>query len=201
MQSRRLGRDLHERRITHALVATERMKAATGSADSAVGAPTRIGSKTPRTKTAQSAVSRRIFHEEHFRSARFDRRLEHGAKRSLRWSSRWLAAKSPHGSHAGPSAVLEIRTGTRDRVAVSTDRQVERLGIPLASVVDLVRRLAARASFILLSAQANRPSHNRSNARRESPLAISTTSSWKAAIRRRRLRSLRPTRERCTFAG
>jgi len=178
----RLGRDLRERRYTHVLVATEdeggyRLAAA-------VGAPTRIGFEDLWTKPLKALWSRRILTKSVYRSARLTVRSEHECATLFGLIEPLAGDEEPTRDLAQlRPLVLEYEPAPDDRVAVQITDKWERLGIPLESVVDLVRRLAASSELHLLSSR--RESGYAQSVERATGIAISyfdDLPSWKAAI-------------------
>jgi ADP-heptose:LPS heptosyltransferase len=178
----RLGRRIRERRYTHALVATEdpggyRLAAA-------VEAPTRIGFEDPWTKPLKALWSRRILTKSLYRSAKLSARPEHECVTLFKLIEPLAGDEKPTTdlTQLRP-LVLESEPAADDRVAVQITDKWERLGIPLASVVDLVRRLAAGSELHLLSSRAE--SAYAQSVEDATGIAISyfdDLPSWKAAV-------------------
>jgi ADP-heptose:LPS heptosyltransferase len=178
----RLGRDLRERQYTHVLVATEdeggyRLAAA-------VGAPTRIGFEDPWTKPLKAMWSRRILTKNIYRSARLTAGSEHECETLFALVEPLAGDEKPTQELAElRPLVLETEPAPDDRVAVQITDKWERLGIPLASVVDLVRRLATSGELQLLSSY--RDSLYAQSVERATGIAVSYFDDlppWKAAI-------------------
>jgi ADP-heptose:LPS heptosyltransferase len=178
----RFGRDLRERRYTHVLVATEdpggyRLAAA-------VGAPTRIGFEDPWTKPLKALWSRRILTNSIYRSARLTARCEHESVTLFKLIEPLVGDEKPVADFTQlRPLVLESEPAPDDRVAVQITDKWERLGIPFASVVNLVRRLAAGSELHLLSARGE--SAYAQSVERATGIAVSyfdDLPSWKAAI-------------------
>jgi ADP-heptose:LPS heptosyltransferase len=178
----RLGHDLRERRYTHVLVATE--DEGGYRLASAVGAPTRIGFEDPRTKPLKALWSRRILTKSIYRSARLTAGSEHECETLFTLTAPLARGEKPTRdlTQLRP-LVLEFEPAPDDRVAVQITDKWERLGIPLASVVDLVRRLAASGELHLLSSRSESPYAQ--SVERATGIAVSyfdDLPSWKAAI-------------------
>jgi ADP-heptose:LPS heptosyltransferase len=148
----RLGRDLRERRYTHVAIATEdpggyRLAAA-------IGAPTRIGFEDPWTKPLKALWSRRIVTTRVYRSARLTAHSPHECETLFKLVEPLVGDEKPtHDLAQLRPLVLDSEPAPDDRVAVQITDKWERLGIPLESVVDLVRRLAASGELHLLSSR------------------------------------------------
>ncbi len=178
----RLGRDLRERRYSHVLVATEdlggyRLAAATG-------APTRIGFEDPWTKPLKALWSRRLLTKSVYRSAKLTGDCEHECATLFKLIEPLAGGEEPTRDLARlRPLVLESEPAPDDRVAVQITDKWERLGIPLGSVVDLVRRLAASSELHLLSARSE--SVYAQTVEHATGIAVSyfdDLPSWKAAI-------------------
>jgi ADP-heptose:LPS heptosyltransferase len=178
----RLGRDLRERQYTHALVATEdeggyRLAAA-------VAAPTRIGFEDPWTKPLKALWARRILTKSVYRSAGLSARSEPECATLFKLVESLAGGEKPtRDLERLRPLVLESEPAPDHRVAVQITDKWERLGIPLESVVDLVRRLAASGELHLLSSR-NESAYAQS-VERATGLAVSyfdNLPSWKAAI-------------------
>lgn len=178
----RLGRELREREYTHVLVATEdpggyRLAAATG-------APTRIGFEDPWTKPLKALWSRRLLTKSIYRSARLTARTAHECETLFTLVEPLIGDEEPTRDLAQlRPLVLESEPPPDDRVAVQITNKWERLGIPLESVVDLVRRLAASGELHLLSSRSE--SAYAESVERATAVPISyfdDLQSWKAAI-------------------
>jgi ADP-heptose:LPS heptosyltransferase len=148
----RLGRDLRERRYTHVAIATEdpggyRLAAA-------IGAPMQIGFEDPWTKPLKALWSRRIVTTRVYRSARLTGRSPHECETLFKLVEPLVGDEKPtHDLTQLRPLVLESEPAPDERVAVQITDKWERLGIPIASVVDLVRRLAAGSKLHLLSSR------------------------------------------------
>jgi ADP-heptose:LPS heptosyltransferase len=178
----RLGRDLRERRYTHVAIATEdpggyRLAAA-------IGAPTRIGFEDPWTKPLKALWSRRIVTTRVYRSARLTARSPHECETLFKLVGPLVGDEKPtHDLMQLRPLVLESEPAPDDRVAVQITDKWERLGIPLASVVDLVRRVAAGSELHLLSSRGE--SAYAQSVERATGIAVSyfdDLPSWKRAI-------------------
>jgi ADP-heptose:LPS heptosyltransferase len=178
----RLGRDLRERRYTHVAIATEdpggyRLAAA-------VGARTRIGFEDPWTKPLKALWSRRIVTERVYRSARLTARSPHECETLFKLIEPLVGNETPtHDLAQLRPLVLESDPAPDDRVAVQITDKWERLGIPIESVVDLVRRLAAGGELHLLSSRSE--SAYAQLIERATGIAVSyfdDLPSWKGAI-------------------
>ncbi len=178
----RLGRDLRERRYTHVLVATEDKSGYRLAA--AAGAPVRIGFEDPWTKPLKALWSRRILTKSIYRSARLAAVSEHECETLFTLTAPLAGDDKPTRdlTQLRP-LVLESEPAPDDRVAVQITDKWERLGIPLKSVVDLVRRVAASGELVLLSSRSE--SRYSQSVERATGIAVSyfdNLPSWKAAI-------------------
>ncbi|MGA2760325.1 MAG: glycosyltransferase family 9 protein [Candidatus Cybelea sp.] len=178
----RLGRNLRERQYSHVLVATEdlggyRLAAATG-------APTRIGFEDPWTKPLKALWSRRMLTKSVYRSAKLSGRSEHECATLFKLIEPLAGDEKPTRDLARlRPLVLQSEPAPDDRVAVQITNKWERLGIPLDSVVDLVRRLAASGELHLLSSRSE--SAYAQSVERATGIAVTyfdDLAPWKAAI-------------------
>ncbi len=178
----RLGRDLRERRYTHVAIATEdpggyRLAAA-------IGAPMQIGFEDPWTKPLKALWSRRIVTTRVYRSARLTGRSPHECETLFKLVEPLVGDEKPtHDLTQLRPLVLESEPAPDERVAVQITDKWERLGIPIASVVDLVRRLAAGSKLHLLSSRSE--SAYAQSVERATGIGVNyfdDLPSWKAAI-------------------
>jgi ADP-heptose:LPS heptosyltransferase len=178
----RLGRDLRERRYSHVLVATEDLGGYRLAA--AAGAPTRIGFEDPWTKPLKALWSRRMLTKSVYRSAKLTGRCEHECVTLFKLVEPLAGDEKPTRDLAQlRPLLLESEPAPDDRVAVQITDKWERLGIPLDSVVELVRRLAASSELHLLSSRSE--SAYAQSVERATGIAVSyfdDLPSWKAAI-------------------
>ncbi|MFY9720602.1 MAG: glycosyltransferase family 9 protein [Candidatus Cybelea sp.] len=146
----RLGRELRSREYTHVLVATEdpggyRLAAA-------VGAPVRVGFEDPLGKPLKALWTRRLLTQSVYRSARLTAKSAHECETLFHLVAPLVDEATPTRdlSQLRP-LVLDSEPAPDGRVAVQITHKWERLGIPLESVVELVRRLASACELRLLS--------------------------------------------------
>jgi ADP-heptose:LPS heptosyltransferase len=178
----RLGRRLRAREYTHVLVATEdpggyRLAAA-------VGAPARVGFADPLGKPLKALWTRRLLTRSVYRSARLTANTAHECETLFRLVAPLVdeAAPTRDLSRLRP-LLLDSEAATDGRVAVQITDKWERLGIPLESVVELVRRLAAACDLHLLSS--SNESAYRDAIQGATGVPISTfddLAAWKSAI-------------------
>jgi ADP-heptose:LPS heptosyltransferase len=177
-----LGRDLRQRQYTHIAIATEdpggyRLAAA-------LGAPTRIGFEDPWSKPLKALWSRRMLTTRVYRSARLTAHSPHECETLFKLIEPLVGEKKPtHDLAQLCPLVLESEPAPDDRVAVQITDKWDRLGIPIESVVDLVRRVAAGGELRLLSSSSE--SAYAQSVERATGIAVSyfdDLPSWKASI-------------------
>ncbi len=151
-----LGRSLRPNGYSHALVATE--DPGGYRLAGAIAAPMRIGFANGWGKPFKSLWVRRFLTAAVYRSAWLDPRAGHECEVLFGLGVALIRNEAPvkDVSELRP-LVLEREPESDERVAVQITQKWERLGIPLAQVVELVRRLAASAALRLLSARAEEP--------------------------------------------
>ncbi len=147
-----LGRELRGHDYTHVLVATE--DPAGYRLAGAVGAPARVGFANGWGKPFKTLWTRRFLTGTIYRSAGLDSRAPHECA-VLFDLARPLVGDEPPTRDAAQlrPLILECTSQRRERVAVQITDKWERLGIALADVIELVRRLAAGGAPALLSAR------------------------------------------------
>jgi ADP-heptose:LPS heptosyltransferase len=178
----RLGRELRSREYTHVLVATEdpggyRLAAA-------VGAPVRVGFEDPLGKPLKAFWTRRLLTQSIYRSARLTAKSAHECETLFHLVAPLVDEATPtrDPSQLRP-LVLDSEPAPDGRVAVQITDKWERLGIPLESVVELVRRLASACELHLLSSSTETAYADA--VERATGLSVSAfddLTSWKAAI-------------------
>jgi ADP-heptose:LPS heptosyltransferase len=177
-----LGRNLRAGRYTHAIVATEdpggyRLAAA-------VGAPERIGFEDPWTKPLKARWSRRLLTKSVYRSARLTAQGSHECETLFSLIAPLVGDDGPTRDPAQlRPLVLASQPAPDGRVAVQITDKWTQLGIPLESVADLVRRLAANRRLHLLSSRSE--SAYAALAERATGIEVNVfedLESWKAAI-------------------
>jgi ADP-heptose:LPS heptosyltransferase len=149
----RLGRNLRARGYTHVLVATEDPSGYRLAA--AIGAPSRIGFEDPWGKPLKALWTRRLLTNSRYRNARLTRSTPHECE------ALFSLVRPLVGDDATPSRdlellrplVLDTQPEPDERIAVQITDKWERLGIPFAQVVELVRRLAAGGELHLVSSR------------------------------------------------
>jgi ADP-heptose:LPS heptosyltransferase len=178
-----LGRELRERRYTHAVVATEdpggyRLARASG-------APVRIGFSNGWGKPFKALWSRNFLTQSVYRSAGLDPRGLHECDVLFRLGGALLgaeAAPTRERSQLRP-LVIESEPSPDRRVAVQITDKWERLGIAFEQVVDAIERLGALAELRLLaSASESRYAGRIARATGLDVEAFATIAPWKAAI-------------------
>lgn len=178
----RLGMELRDRAYTHVLIATEdpggyRLARAVGTA-------VRIGFADPWGKPFKALWSRRLLTRSIYRSAGLDRRGPHECEVLFALGSALTGPKGPT-REVGElrPLVLEREPAPDERIAVQITTKYERLGLSIADVIDLVRRLASTGELHLLSAR--REAFFAQRIAEETGLAVSyfdALEPWKSAI-------------------
>jgi ADP-heptose:LPS heptosyltransferase len=147
-----LGEHLRERAYTHVLVATEDPAGYRLARSS--GAPVRIGFTNLLGKPFKTLWTRRFVNVRVYRSAGLDRRAPHECEVLFRLARPLLGGAAPtRDPRRLRPLVLEQEPAADDRIAVQISDKWERLRIPIASVVELLERLARFGALRLLAAQ------------------------------------------------
>jgi len=151
----RLGAQLSTRGYSHVLVATE--DPAGYRLAGAIDAPVRIGFADSLGKPLKSLWSRRFLTSTIYRSAGLDRRAPHECQVLFALGRSLIPDEHPprDSSELRP-LVLEREPQPDARVAVQITNKWERLGISVAQVVTMLRRIAAAWSPRLVSAARER---------------------------------------------
>ncbi len=178
----RLGCDLRSRAYSHVLVATEdpggyRLAAA-------IGAPVRIGFADPQGKPLKALWTRRLLTRSVYRSARLTAKTAHECETLFRLVAPLVSETAPTRdlSQLRP-LVLDAEPAPDGLVAVQITDKWQRLGIPLDSVVEMVRRLAAAGELHLLSSSSEADYAEAVQRATGMPVgAFDDLASWKAAI-------------------
>jgi ADP-heptose:LPS heptosyltransferase len=138
----RLGRELQSYEYSHVLVATED-PGGYRLAD-AVGAPARIGFGDARGKPLKALWTRRLLTTTIYRSAGLDPRAPHECEVLFRLGEPLLGDERPTREIAQlRPLVLEREPQPDERIAVQITDKWERLGIDVADIVELIRRISA----------------------------------------------------------
>jgi ADP-heptose:LPS heptosyltransferase len=147
-----LGRELQRRAYSHVLVATE--DPAGYRLAAAIGAAARVGFVNARGKPLKSMWARRLLTHPIARSAGLDPKGPHESEVLFQLGSPLLPRERPTRdlTELRP-LVLEREPELDERVAIQITDKWERLGIPIAEVVDLIWRVSAYGPTHLLSAQ------------------------------------------------
>ncbi len=146
----RLGADLRANEYSHALVATEDPGGYRLAAS--VAAPNRIGFVNAWGKPLKALWARRLLTGSIYRSAGLDPRAPHECEVLFRLGATLLGNEQPtRDLDELRPLVLERDPAPDERVAVQVTDKWERLGIALADVVAMVRRIAASGAPHLLS--------------------------------------------------
>ena len=194
-----LGRDLRERQYTHVAIATEDPGGYRLAAS--VGAPTRSALRIRGAKPLKALWSRRMITTPVYRSARLTAHSPHECETLFKLVEPLIGEKKPtHDLAQLRPLVLESESAPDGRVAVQITDKWERLGIPIDSVVDLVRRSLRAASFVSWRCAANPPTHIGGCATGIAVSYFDDLPSWKASIAAA-VRSSRRIREPCTSRG
>ena len=164
----RLGRELRDRAYTHVLVATE--DPGGYRLARAVGAPVRIGFADPWGKPFKALWSRRLLTRQSIAAPAWIGAGRTSAKCSFALGSALTGPKGPT-RDVGElrPLVLEREPAPDERIAVQITDKWERLGLSIADVVDLVRRLASTGELHLLRHDAKRSSRKGSPTQPDSP--------------------------------
>ncbi|HEV3089960.1 MAG TPA: glycosyltransferase family 9 protein [Candidatus Cybelea sp.] len=177
-----LGRTLRDRGYTHVLVATEdpggyRLAAA-------IGAPVRAGFEDPWGKPLKAIWSRGLLTRSVYRSAA----LKHASAHEC---ETLFGLVAPLAQESAPTRDLErLRPLVLDeapqpdgRIVVQISDKWERLGIPFAQVVDLVRRVAAAGDVHLVASESETVYAERIEEATALPVQrFDALPPWKAAI-------------------
>jgi ADP-heptose:LPS heptosyltransferase len=151
-----LGQELKRRTYSHVLVATEdpagyRLAAATA-------APVRIGFVNARGKPLKNLWARRFLTRTLARTAGLDPKAPHECQVLFELGSTLVAAEQPTRDLADlRPLVIEREPGADERIAIQITDKWERLGIEIADVANLVRRVGAYGAPNLLSAETEAP--------------------------------------------
>jgi len=176
------GRELQRRAYSHVLVATE--DPAGYRLAAAIGAPVRVGFVNARGKPLKSAWARRLLTHPIARSAGLDPKAPHECEVLFELASPLLGGEQPTRDLAElRPLVLEGEPEPDERAAIQITDKWERLGIAIADVVDLIRRVGAYGAPHLLSAQSEAPYAQRIGA--AAGVGVSSFASldpWKNAI-------------------
>ena len=148
----RLGRELRGCEYSHVLVATE--DPGGYRLAGAIGAPVRIGFADFWGKPLKALWSRRFLTGSIYRSAGLDPRAPHECEVLFRLAAPLIGNEQPtrDATELRP-LVLEREPLSENRIAIQITDKWERLGLRLADVVDLVRRVAAGGAPHLLAAR------------------------------------------------
>jgi ADP-heptose:LPS heptosyltransferase len=179
----RLGDRLRGRDYTHVLVATE--DAAGYRLARETQAPVRVGFTNLLGKPFKTLWSRSYVNVRVYRSAGLDARAPHECEVLFRLGSPLLGddAKPQRDARRLRPLVLQDEPEPDSRIAIQISNKWERLGMSLASVVEMIRRCGAIGELRLLSAESEAAYADRIEAETAIPVErFSTLYPWKAAI-------------------
>lgn len=148
----KLADELRRRAYTHVLVATEDPDGYRLAEQ--IGAPERIGFVNTRGKPLKRLWTQRLLTQTILRTAGLDPKAPHECEVLFQLGSPLLSGERPTRDRDElRPLVLEREPDPEESVAIQITNKWERLGMTLAGVVDLIRRVGAYGAPRLLSAQ------------------------------------------------
>jgi ADP-heptose:LPS heptosyltransferase len=177
-----LGSELRAHAYTHVLVATE--DPGGYRLAGVVAAPVRIGFADSRGKPLKALWSRRMLTATIHRSAGLDPRAPHESEVLFALGATLVGDEQPTRNLAElRPLLLDREPAEEESVAVQVTDKWQRLGIPLESVVELVRRIAAGGALRLFaSANEARYAQEVANATGIGLTTFDAIEPWKRAI-------------------